>query len=98
MVVLMESTLAADAAWVGYVRELVEHAETAGLGSRVFPVALERSALSIGIEEQALRWDLWAGTPVELHTVFDFTQPLRLRKVVCKLQDRVASAAISIIS
>ncbi|MGZ9569550.1 toll/interleukin-1 receptor domain-containing protein [Alcaligenes nematophilus] len=66
VIVLMESALVADAAWVGYVRELVERAETAGLGSRVFPVALEQSALSIGIEEQALRWDLWAGTPIEL--------------------------------
>lgn len=66
VVVLAESTLAGDAAWLGYVRELVERTEKAGLSSRVFPVALERSALLIGVDEQALRWDRWEGTTVEL--------------------------------
>lgn len=66
IVVLAESMLAGDADWVHYVRELVERTESAGLGSRVFPVALERSALVIGIEEQALRWDQWPGTLPEL--------------------------------
>lgn len=66
VVVLAEPTLAGDPAWVGYLRELVERTEKAGLGARVFPVALEKSALSIGVEEQALRWDRWPGTAVEL--------------------------------
>lgn len=66
VVVLTEQTLVGDAAWVDYVRELVARTEAAGLRSRVFPVALERSALAIGVDEQALRWDSWTGTPAEL--------------------------------
>src|SRR5262249_52702670 len=33
-----------------------------GLSARVFPIAVERAAFDIGIQEQALRWDQWAGT------------------------------------
>jgi hypothetical protein len=65
IVVLVESTLITDNAWVDYVHELVECTEAAGLGSRVFPVAVERAALDIGIEEQALRWDNWTGANAE---------------------------------
>ena len=61
VVVLAESTLATDANWRQYVQELATQAEAAGLGSRVFPVALERSGLGIGLDEQALRWDQWPG-------------------------------------
>jgi len=66
IVVLAESHLASDRAWVEYVRALTAQTEAAGLSARVFPVAIERAALSIGIEEQALRWDQWGGTEAEL--------------------------------
>ena len=62
IVLLVESTLAKEPAWLDYVHELVEHTEAAGLGTRVFPVALDGAAVNIGLEEQALRWDLWTGT------------------------------------
>lgn len=65
VVVLAESNLAVDADWVEYVRTLAAQTEAAGLSARVFPVAVERGALSIGIEEQALRWDQWGGTEAE---------------------------------
>ncbi len=65
IVVLAESTLVADPAWVGYVCELVDRTEAAGLSSRVFPVAMERAALDIEVDEQALRWDSWTGTAAE---------------------------------
>jgi hypothetical protein len=66
VVVLTESALAGDKDWVLYLHELVERTESAGLSSRLFPVALEQSALAIGITEQALRWDQWSGTSTEL--------------------------------
>jgi hypothetical protein len=65
IVVLAEATLAKDSAWTDYVHQLVECTETAGLRSRVFPVTLEGAALDVGLEEQALRWDRWAGTEAE---------------------------------
>lgn len=65
VVVLGESTLVKDAAWVAYLQQLVESADAAGLGARVFPVALERAALAIDLQEQALRWDDWAGSEAE---------------------------------
>jgi hypothetical protein len=62
IVVLAESFLARDRAWIDYVHELVDRTESAGLRSRVFPVALDQMAFGINITEQALRWDLWLGT------------------------------------
>jgi hypothetical protein len=65
IVVLADSTLVADTDWTQYLHDLVERTEAAGLGTRVFPVAMEHSALGIGVEEQALRWDRWTGSPDE---------------------------------
>lgn len=65
IVVLTESALVKDDAWVAYIRHLVEATEAASLTSRVFPVFLDKEALSLGVAEQALRWDSWEGTPLE---------------------------------
>lgn len=66
VVVLVDSGLVADSAWTKYVQELVESTETKGLGTRVFPVAIEPEALSgLGVAEQALRWDRWTGSVEE---------------------------------
>jgi hypothetical protein len=65
VVVLVDPMLAADLSWAGYVRDLVERTEIDGLGTRVFPVTIDQSALALGIEEQALRWDHWTGSPEE---------------------------------
>jgi hypothetical protein len=63
IVVLADPFLAADADWTAYIRELVAQTEAAGLGTRVFPVAIANSVLAaLGIEEQALRWDRWTGS------------------------------------
>jgi hypothetical protein len=66
VVVLAESALAKNASWVDYVRALAIRTEAAGLSARIFPVAVERAALDIGMQEQALRWDQWTGTDAEL--------------------------------
>jgi hypothetical protein len=65
VVVLADPTLVEDADWSHYLHELVERTEAAGLGTRVFPVAMEHSALAIGVDEQELRWDRWTGSPDE---------------------------------
>ena len=63
IVVLMESNMAGDSAWAGYFHELVERTEESGLGTRLFPVSIEATALdALGLAEQALRWDGWTGS------------------------------------
>ena len=66
IVVLAESNLVRDKAWCEYVRDLAARTEEAGFGARLFVVALEQGALSIGIEEQALRLYLWEGDSAAL--------------------------------
>ena len=61
VVTLLDSALVADPAWTGYVRELAEQAAASGDHSRVFPVEMEGGVLSVGLEEQALRWVRWEG-------------------------------------
>lgn len=66
IVVLGDAELARDPEWTRYIRALVARTEAVGLGTRVFPVAIEHSALNgMGIEEQALRWDRWTGSSHE---------------------------------
>lgn len=60
IVVLSESSLANDADWMAYIRELSEQTDAAGLAARLFPVAIERAGLVVA--EQALRWDQWSDT------------------------------------
>jgi len=65
--VLADSNLVEDAAWTKYVKELAELTEAAGLGKRMFPIAMEKNVLgALGLEEQALRWDQWQGSEEEL--------------------------------
>jgi hypothetical protein len=66
IVVLADPNMAADANWVAYLQQLVSATEATGLATRVFPVAIEQSVLSsLGLAEQALRWDTWTGPPEE---------------------------------
>lgn len=66
IVVLADRTLVADVAWTGYVQDLVVQTEAAGLGTRVFPVAIDSGVLGeLGVDEQALRWDHWPGSSDE---------------------------------
>lgn len=60
IVVLLESSLANDAEWVAYIRELSEQTDAAGLGARLFPIAIEHAGQVV--TEQALRWDQWSAT------------------------------------
>lgn len=42
-----------------YLRELSTQSEIAGLGTHLFPIAIDGEGLNLGLEEQALRWDQW---------------------------------------
>ena len=65
VIVLVESELVRDSEWVDYIHDLAERTESIGLGSRLFPVMLEKANLGIEIDLQALRWDRWKGTDAE---------------------------------
>ncbi|MDB6011756.1 MAG: hypothetical protein JWL65_4006 [Gammaproteobacteria bacterium] len=62
IVVLAEKNLAADKPWCQYIQELVSRTEAMGLGTRVFPVTLDKAAFGLKLSEQAFRWDLWKGS------------------------------------
>ena len=65
IIVLAESALAGDSAWRKYVDGLINDAEAKGLGSRIFPVTLEKAGLDFGFDVQALRWHCWEGNDKE---------------------------------
>lgn len=84
VVVLLDEALASDGEWRGFVNDIVEQTEAAGLGARVFPVSMSGSALrDAGLQEQALRWDRWAGDPPQRVTrllgelTYEFCRMLR---------------------
>lgn len=62
IVALIDSNFAGDRTWIGFLTALVEEAEALGLGARVFPVAQHKNALTIGLQEQAIRWHSWKMT------------------------------------
>lgn len=59
VLILAESCMANDPEWGTYLRELSAQSEIAGLGTHLFPIAIEVEGLNLGLEEQALRWDQW---------------------------------------
>ena len=66
VVVLMDSELASDQAWLNYVQELSQNVQAKGrLLTRLFPVVMEVGDRELQFEEQALRWDLWEGPNAE---------------------------------
>lgn len=65
IILLIDEHWSSDSAWVSWGRELMERTDAAGLGARVFPVAIDGTALKLGIAEQAVRWDKWAGLKME---------------------------------
>lgn len=66
IVVLVDNNLVGDAAWTDYVQELSNRTEEAGLGTRVFPVEIDKGVLTrLGTNEQALLWARWEGEVTE---------------------------------
>jgi hypothetical protein len=65
IVLLIDEQWAADPAWVAWGRDLMDRADAEGLSTRVFPVAIDGAAISLGMVEQALRWDQWASVALK---------------------------------
>jgi hypothetical protein len=61
VVVLFDDAFAGDDAYMDWLRQTAEGAEAKGLGTRVFPVAMDAALTRSGMTEQALRWDKWEG-------------------------------------
>lgn len=76
IVVLFDEHFAVDAAYVAWARDLMDRTDAAGLGARVFPVAIDGALTRVGSTQQAVRWDQWAGMNDEqrlLHLTSDLT-------------------------
>lgn len=65
IVLLIDERWAADPAWVAWGGDLMDRADTAGLSVRVFPIAIDPVAMTLGMVEQAVRWYSWAGISLE---------------------------------
>lgn len=59
VVVLVDKSLTADPQWLAWLSELAAGAEAIGLSTRVLPVAIDRTAMQVGMKTQAIRWDKW---------------------------------------
>ena len=60
IVVLADSNMAKDSNWKAWLHDLSVETVKIGLGAHIFPVSIEHEGLSTGLEEQAVRWDLWS--------------------------------------
>lgn len=61
VVVLFDEQFATDAAYVAWAGGLMARADAAGLGARVFPVAIDGALTRVGVAQQAMRWDRLVG-------------------------------------
>ena len=59
VVALLDRVTAADSRWVRHLQNIASQADERGFATRVFPIALEDGALTVGIDVQALRWFDW---------------------------------------
>ncbi|OYZ71857.1 MAG: hypothetical protein B7Y06_13155 [Burkholderiales bacterium 24-55-52] len=59
IVMLIDEHFASDDAYVTWARDLMKSTDLAGLGSRVFPVAIDGAFTRIDVAQQAVRWDRW---------------------------------------
>ena len=85
VVVLADTALAEDTAWVSYVRDLAHSAQAGGFHTRLFPVMMEPEGHKIGLDEQALRWDQGGESDAEREQrlvrdlTYEFSRMLRHR-------------------
>ncbi|MCY3954820.1 MAG: toll/interleukin-1 receptor domain-containing protein [Nitrospira sp.] len=84
-IVLVDSALASDSAWLNYVFELSQSAQTRGFLTRLFPVLMEAEGFQFQLEEQALRWNRLGKSDVEReqqlvsNLTYQFSRMLRHR-------------------
>ena len=61
VVVLLDETFASDEAYMAWLNDTAARTDDEGLGTRVFPVAIDGALTRFGMAEQAVRWDKWDG-------------------------------------
>lgn len=61
-IVLIDQEFIADQGWVDYVHYLAKETESLGFKHRLFPVFINKSAMSINVDEQGLRLFEWYGS------------------------------------
>jgi hypothetical protein len=61
IVLLVDENFSGDERYLTWARDLLARTDAAGLGARVFPVAIDGAATRLGMAEQAVRWDRWTG-------------------------------------
>ncbi len=61
VVVLFDEAFAGDGAYMDWLKDTAARADANGLGTRVFPVAMDGALTKSGMVEQAVRWDKWDG-------------------------------------
>lgn len=59
VVVLYDAHFGADNAYRTWLEETARGADDHGLGSRIFPIAIDGTFTKLGMAEQAIRWDRW---------------------------------------
>lgn len=63
IVVLIDSNLVEDDAWIQYVRDIARLTKVSGLETRIFPIFMESEvSRSLRLAEQALQWENWTGS------------------------------------
>lgn len=92
IVFLIDDNWVRDLEWVAWGSALFDATDAAGLRARVFPVAMDDSALSLGFSEQAARWNLWTDLDEEgrqCRLVLDLTYQLcrMMRSYLAALQN-----------
>ena len=95
VVALLDENVKNDPAWVNYLQDLAQRTGAAGLRARLFPVAMDATALLIGGklgEINFIRWDSWFGDPAgDRHRklIFQLTYQLcrMLRTYLARLEN-----------
>ena len=81
IIVLAESNLSSDPAWVAYVQDISRRTEEAGFASRLVVAALDRTFFNLGLSDNALRWDEWGRSILE----FSIKQMAELTYQLCRV-------------
>lgn len=61
IILLFDESFAADATYMAWARDLMDRTDKAGLRAQIFPVAIDGALARVGVAQQAVRWDTWAG-------------------------------------
>ena len=75
VVMFVDESWTSDPAWVAWAQRVSKQTDDAGLSARLFPVAIDATAITMDVPEQAVRWDKWK----------DDTQDIKVRRLLTGL-------------